>query len=57
MFTFLVEQSRMVETIMAKLKKYYDLTGGKDLQWFLRMKIIQDQYKGYTALIQRVHLK
>ena len=32
----------MVEAIMAKLKKRYDLTGGKDLQWFLKIKIIRD---------------
>ena len=41
----------MVEAIMAKLKKYYNLTGNKDLQWFLGMEIIQDRYKGYIALI------
>ena len=47
----------MVEVIMAKLKKHYNLIGGGDLQWFLGMEIIQDRRKGYVALIQRVHLK
>ena len=46
-----------MEVIMVKLKKYYDLTGGGDLQWFLGIKIIRDRYKGYVALIQRVHFK
>ena len=41
-FTFLVKQSQMVEAIMVKLKKHYDLTGGRDLQWFLRIEIIRD---------------
>ena len=31
-FTFLIERLRMVEVIMVKLKKYYNFTGGKDLQ-------------------------
>ena len=30
-FAFLVKRSRMVEVIMAELKKYYNLTGGGDL--------------------------
>ena len=30
-FTFLVERSRMVEVIMAELKKHYNLTGGGNL--------------------------
>ena len=42
---------------MAELKKRYNLTGGKNLQWFLGIKIIRDRYKGYVMLIQRVHLK
>ena len=42
---------------MAELKKYYNLTGGRDLQWFLGIEIIQDRYKRYAALTQRVHLK
>ena len=41
-FAFLVERSRIVEAIMAKLKKRYDLMGGGDLQWFLGMEIIRD---------------
>ena len=56
-FAFLVERLRMVEAIMVKLKKRYNLMGGGDLQWFLGMEIIQDRYKGYAALIQRVYLK
>ena len=56
-FAFLVERSRMVEVIMAELKKRYNLTGGEDLQWFLGIKIIRDRYRGYVALIQRVYLK
>ena len=40
----------MVEIIMAKLKKRYNLTGGGDLQWFLGMEIIGDRRKGYAAL-------
>ena len=56
-FTFLIKQSRIVEAIMVKLKKRYNLTGGEDLQWFLGIKIIQDRRKGYVTLIQRVHLK
>ena len=47
----------MVEAIMVKLKKRYNLTGGEDLQWFLGMEIIRDRYKGYAVLIQRVYLK
>ena len=47
----------MVKAIMVKLKKHYNLTGGKDLQWFLRMEIIRDRRRGYVTLIQRVHLK
>ena len=31
-FIFLVKRLRMVEIIMVKLKKRYDLTGGRDLQ-------------------------
>ena len=42
---------------MAELKKRYNLTGGGDLQWFLGMEIIQDQYKGYVILIQKVYFK
>ena len=42
MFIFLEEQLRMVEAIMAKLKKRYNLTGGGDLQWFLEIEIIRD---------------
>ena len=30
-FAFLIERLRMVEIIMAELKKYYNLTGGGDL--------------------------
>ena len=30
-FTFLIERSRMVEVIMAELKKRYNLTGGGNL--------------------------
>ena len=30
-FTFLVEWLRMVEVIMAELKKYYNFMGGGDL--------------------------
>ena len=30
-FAFLTERLRMVEAIMAELKKRYNLTGGKDL--------------------------
>ena len=30
-FVFLVERLRIVEAIMAELKKRYDLTGGGDL--------------------------
>ena len=30
-FTFLVERLRMVEAIVAELKKCYNLTGGEDL--------------------------
>ena len=36
---------------MAELKKRYNLIGGKDLQWFLGIEIIQDQYKRYVVLI------
>ena len=32
----------MVEVIVAKLKKRYNLTGGGDLQWFLGIEIIRD---------------
>ena len=32
----------MVEAIMAELKKRYNFTSGKDLQWFLGMEIIRD---------------
>ena len=42
MFAFLVKRLRMVEVIMAKLKKRYNLTGGGDLQWFLGIKIIRN---------------
>ena len=56
-FTFLVKQLRMVEAIMAELKKYYNFTGGGDLQWFLGIEIIRDRCKGYVALTQRVYLK
>ena len=35
---------------MAELKKRYNLSGGKDLQWFLRMEIIRDRYKRYITL-------
>ena len=35
---------------MAKLKKYYNLMGGGDLQWFLGIKIIRDERKEYVAL-------
>ena len=41
-FVFLIERLRMVEAIMVKLKKCYNFTGGKDLQWFLGIKIIRD---------------
>ena len=41
-FTFLVKRLQMVEVIIAELKKYYNLTSGKDLQWFLGIEIIQD---------------
>ena len=47
----------MVEAIMAKLKKHYNLTGGKNLQWFLGIEIIQDRRRGYVTLTQRVYLK
>ena len=30
-FIFLVERLRMVKVIIIKLKKYYNLTGGKNL--------------------------
>ena len=30
-FTFLIKQLRIMEVIIAKLKKHYNLTGGKDL--------------------------
>ena len=50
-FTFLIKRSRMVEVIMAELKKRYNLISGKDLQWFLGIKIIWDRYKGYAILI------
>ena len=50
-FTFLIERSRIMEAIMAELKKRYNFTGGGDLQWFLGMEIIRDRYKGYVALI------
>ena len=30
-FAFLIKRLRIVEVIMAKLKKYYNLTGGEDL--------------------------
>ena len=30
-FVFLIKRSRMVEVLMAKLKKRYNLTGGGDL--------------------------
>ena len=30
-FTFLIEQSRIIEAIIAELKKHYNLTGGKNL--------------------------
>ena len=56
-FTFLIKRLRIMEAIMVKLKKRYNLIGGKDLQWFLGIEIIQDRYKGYTALIQKVYLK
>ena len=39
-FALLVKRSRIVEVIMAELKKRYNLTGGKDLQWFLGIEII-----------------
>ena len=42
---------------MVKLKKRYNLMGGENLQWFLRMEIIRDRYKGYVTLIQKVYLK
>ena len=32
----------MVKVLMAELKKRYNLTGGKDLQWFLGIDIIRD---------------
>ena len=41
-FTFLVKRLRMVEAIVVKLKKRYNLMGDKDLQWFLGMEIIRD---------------
>ena len=41
-FVFLIERSRMVEAIIAELKKRYEFTGGGNLQWFLGMKIIRD---------------
>ena len=56
-FIFLIKRSRIMGVIMAELKKRYDLTGDGDLQWFLGMEIIQDQYRGYIILTQRVHLK
>ena len=31
-FTFLIKRSQIMEAIIAKLKKRYNLTGGKDLQ-------------------------
>ena len=30
-FVFLIERSRIVETIVVELKKRYNLTGGRDL--------------------------
>ena len=39
-FIFLVKRLRIMEALMAELKKRYDLMGGGDLQWFLRMEII-----------------
>ena len=30
-FTFLIEQTQMVEVIIAELKKYYNFTGGENL--------------------------
>ena len=39
-FAFLIERSRIVKAIIVKLKKYYNLTGGGDLQWFLEIEII-----------------
>ena len=56
-FAFLTERSRMVEAIVAELKKRYELTGGGNLQWFLGMEIIRDRRRGYAALTQRVHLE
>ena len=56
-FTFLIERSQMVEAIVAKLKKRYNLTGGGNLQWFLGIEIIRDRRRGYAALTQRIHLK
>ena len=55
-FTFLIERSQLIKVIITKLKKHYNLTSGKNLQWFLGIEIIQDQYKGYVTLTQRVHL-
>ena len=56
-FTFLIKRLRMVEVIMVELKKYYNLIGGENLQWFLGIEIIRDRYRGYAMLIQKVHLK
>ena len=54
-FAFLVERSRIMEAIMAELKKRYNLTGGGDLQWFLGMEIIRDRRGGHAALTQNGH--
>ena len=51
MFTFLVKRSQIVEVIIVKLKKCYNLMGGRDLQWFLGIKIIRDRRRRYVALI------
>ena len=50
-FAFLVERLRMVEVKMAELKKRYKFIGGRHLQWFLGIEIIQDRRRGYVMLI------
>ena len=56
-FAFLIKRLRMMEVIMAELKKRYNLTGGGNLYWFLGIEIIRNRCRGYVILIQRVNLK
>lgn len=54
-FVYKKELASQVEEVVQKLKSFYDLIGGDDLQWFLGIEVIRDRNAGLIWLSQSAY--